>query len=149
MGVQADADDPWRRTMSPVQTRATLLAAAAVLAGCASGGGGMYDKPYALFEPDQRSVPADTRPAFVLKVDGSDRTINRSDPETPGVRQVMVSVPGARGMGDSKHDTLTIDAKPCTRYYLAARRPSVTSSDWQAFVAAAEPIGECLKKFPN
>jgi len=134
--------------MSRVQTCSTLLAAAAVLAACASGGG-MYDKPYALFEPEQRSVPADTRPAFVLKVDGSDRTINRSDPETPGVRQVTVSIPGARGMGDSRQDTLTIDAKPCMRYYLAARRPSVSSSDWSAFVAAAEPIGECVKKFPN
>jgi hypothetical protein len=148
MGVQPDAHDPWRRTMSRFQTRSTLLAAAAVLAACASGGG-MYDKPYALFEAEQRSVPGDTRPAFVLKVDGSDRTINQSDPETPGVRQVMVSIPGARGMGDSKHDTLTIDAKPCTRYYLAARQPTVSSSDWKAFVAASEPIGECVKKFPN
>jgi hypothetical protein len=59
----------------------------------------------------------------------------------------MVSIPGARGMGDSRQETLTIDAKPCMRYYLAAKRPAASSSDWSAFVAAAEPIGECRKKF--
>ncbi|MCG2591808.1 hypothetical protein LZ009_03350 [Ramlibacter sp. XY19] len=126
---------------------APLALVAALLAACASGGGGMYDKPYALFEPDQRSVPADTRAAFILKVDGEDRTINRSDPVTPGMRTVVVSVPGARGMSESKHETMTIDAKPCMRYYLAARRPTSTSSDWSPFIAGTEPIGECMKKF--
>jgi len=134
--------------MSLAQARITMLAAASVLAACAGGAGGMYDKPYALFEADQRSVPADTRPAFVMKVDGEDRTINRSDPETPGMRKVEVSVPGARGMSESIRVTMTIDAKPCTRYYLAARRSTATSSDWTPFVTGTSPIGECLKKFP-
>ena len=85
--------------------------------------------------------------AFVLKVDGVDRAINRSDPETPGVREVVVSIPGARGMSDSRHDTITIDSKPCTRYYLAAKRSAPSTSDWKAYVVSSEPIGECQKKF--
>ena len=134
--------------MSLAQSRALapLALSAALLAACA-GGGGMYDQPYALFAPDSRSVPADTRPAFVLKVDGDDRTINRSDPEKPGMRVVLVSIPGTRGMGDSSQDTITIDAKPCMRYYLAARRSAPTTSDWKAFVVGTEPIGECQRKF--
>jgi len=125
----------------------SLSILALLLAGCASGGGGMYDQPYALIEADARSVPADTRAAFVLKVDDDDRTINRSDPVAPGMRKVLVSVPGARGMSESKHETIMVDAKPCMRYYLAARRSTATSSDWSPFIAGSEPIGECMKKF--
>jgi hypothetical protein len=131
-----------------MMTKLLLPLSALLLAACASGGGGMYDQPYALFEPDARSVPADTRAAFILKVDGEDRTINRSDPVAPGMRNVVVSVPGARGMSESKQETVMIDAKPCMRYYLAARRPSSTSSDWSPFISGSEPIGECMKKFP-
>ena len=134
--------------MSLVQARAIvpLAISAALLAACASGGG-MYDQPYALFEPEARRPAADTRAAFVLKIDGVDQTINRADPVAPGMRQVVVSIPGAPGMSESVHATMSIDAKPCMRYYLAARRPSATSRDWSPFIAATEPIGECQKKF--
>jgi hypothetical protein len=132
--------------MSLAQAIVPVAISAAVLAGCASGGG-MYDQPYALFETERRSVPEDTRPAYVIKVDGENRTINQSDPEKPGMREVTVSVPGARGMSESIHQTISIDAKPCMRYYLAARRSSLTSSDWKVFINSTEPIGECKKKF--
>ena len=83
----------------------------------------------------------------MVKVDGVDRAINRNDPVAPGMHQVMVSVPGPQGMSSPGRDTLSIEAKPCTRYRLAARRSSRTATDWSAFVAEVEPIGECQKKF--
>ncbi|MGE5104617.1 MAG: hypothetical protein ACM3NZ_07725 [Betaproteobacteria bacterium] len=124
-----------------------LLAALSPLT-CAAAGG-MYASAYALFEPERRSAVEDTRPAFVLKIDGKSVGIDHSDPVPPGVHAVELSIPGPPGMGQSARDTLTIEAKACTRYYFAARRSSPTARDWKAFVATSEPIGECLKRFPN
>jgi len=134
---------------SPMSIRHALSIAigAALLAACA--GGGMYDQPYALFQPDQRSVPQDTRPAFVLSVDGVSRAISDNNPVAPGMRKIQVSVPGARGMSESTYQTFEIDAKPCTRYYLAARHSSPAADDWSVFVSGTEPIGECQKKFAS
>lgn len=118
----------------------------ALLAGCAAGG--MYSEPYALFEAERRLPVADTRSAFVMKIDGANVELGRNDPVPPGMRNVEVSIPGAPGMSDSDRDTLSIDARPCTRYYLAAKRSSPTARDWKAFVSTSEPIAECVKKFP-
>ena len=115
---------------------------------CAAAGG-MYGSAYALFEPERRSAVQDTRPAFVLKIDGRSVSIDRSDPVPPGVHQVELSIPGHPGMAQSARDTLSVEAKACTRYYFAARRSSPTARDWKAFVASSEPIGECLKRFPE
>ena len=108
----------------------------------------MYSQPYALFEPEQRSRVEDTlRPAFVLKVDDENRAINESLPVTPGMRKVVVSIPGPPGMSSPLQETITIDAKPCTRYYLGATRSAPGARDWSAVVTSSEPIGECQKKF--
>lgn len=129
-------------------SRVGMLLAALASLPCAAAGG-MYGSAYALFEPERRSVVQDTRPAFVLKIDGKSVSIDRGDPVPPGIHTVDVSIPGPPGMGQSSRDTLTIEAKACTRYYFAARRSSPTARDWKGFVASSEPIGECLKRFPE
>lgn len=126
-------------------TAIVLLAGFTPLPGAPAGG--MYASPYALFEPERRSAVEDTRPAFVMKIDGQNVSIDRSDPVAPGAHTVELSIPGPPGMGQSARDTVTIEAKPCTRYYWAARRSSRTARDWKAFVAHAEPIVECHKRF--
>ena len=108
---------------------------------------GAYSEPYALFEPQRQMQAADTRPAFVVKIDGRDVSIDRSEPVPPGMRTIVVSIPGSKGMSNPGRATVTVDAKACTRYYLAARRSSRTSRDWSAFIAASEPIGECVRRF--
>jgi hypothetical protein len=121
----------------------------AVLAGCASGSG-MYDQPYALVEPESRSLVEDTlRPAFILKVDKEDRAINDKDPITPGPHVLTVSIPGPPGMSAPQQETISLDAKPCTRYYLGAKRSAPGARDWTAVVTGAEPITECQKKFAS
>lgn len=129
--------------MKPI---ASLLACA-VLAACGSTGGGMYSQPYAYFEPDPRNDAEDSRPAVPMKIDGAMVRIGERYPVPPGKREVEVSIPGPRGMSDPGRETLTIDAKPCTRYYLTARRSSLTAKDWKAYVERSEPIGECVSKF--
>ena len=130
------------------RSQAAYLALATVaLGGCASGPGGMYSQPYALFEPERRMPAADTRSAFIMKIDGQNRDIGRNDPVPPGPHEVEVSIPGPPGMSDPDRDTLQVDAKPCTRYFFAAKRSSPTARDWRAFISAQETIGECEKKF--
>jgi hypothetical protein len=128
--------------------RLALTVTTAWLAACASGGG-MYNQPYALFEPHERSQIQELEPAFVMSIDGRSRGLGDSnEPVTPGVRRVELSIPGPRGMSNPESETLEVDAKPCMRYRFGARRPSPTARDWHATVEATEPIGECLKKFP-
>jgi hypothetical protein len=124
-----------------------LLLPAAALAACAAGS--MYDQPYALFEPHRTMQTQDMRPAYVVGIDGASRGINDNYPVSPGVHEVEVSVPGAFRMGDSEREKITIDAKPCMRYLLGAKQVSLASRDWSPVVAAVEPIGECLRKFPS
>jgi hypothetical protein len=124
-----------------------LVAVIAALLGACATGGGMYSQPYALFEALQRSPVEDTRPAFVLDIDGRNVRMGADDPVTPGMHTVKVSIPDPAGLGQPASDTLQVDAKPCTRYYFAAQRSSRTARDWKAFVAGSEPIGECVKRF--
>jgi len=125
-----------------------LAAFALLLAACATGGG-MYDQPYALFQPQGTRPTEEMRPAYVTAIDGVSRNIGSNDPVPPGVHEVEVSVPGGFRMGQSEYAKLTIDAKPCVRYLLGAKQLSLASSEWNPVVAATEPIGECLKKFPS
>lgn len=126
-----------------------LLLPALLLATCASGAG-MYSQPYALFEPHERSKVQELQPALILSIDGKSRSINdNGDPVTPGKHRVELSLPGPRGMSNPKHETVEVDAKPCVRYRFGARRDSPTARDWYATIESTEPIGECLKKFPD
>ena len=129
-------------------TMTVLVPVSAALLGACATGGGMYSQPYALFEAAQRMPTADTRPAFIMSIDGKTVSIDSNDPVLPGMRMVEVSIPGSPGMSNPGRDTLSVDAKPCTRYLFAAKRSSRTARDWEAFVAASEPIGECVKRFP-
>ena len=108
---------------------------------------GAYAKPYALFEAQRQTQVADTRPAFPVRIDGHNVSIDRSEPVAPGARTIVVSIPGPKGMSNPSRATLEVDAQPCTRYYLAARRSSPTARDWTPFVVGSEPIGECVKRF--
>ncbi len=113
-----------------------LLMISGLLAAAGAANAGPYDQPWTLFEAEGRSPTADTAAATVMKVDGRNSTLGRSDPYPAGKHSVEVSVPGPRGVSNPTRQTLEIDAKPCTRYRLAAKRSSPTAKDWQAFVAA-------------
>ena len=65
----------------------------------------------------------------------------------PGNRLLTITGVPLRTGWQGQLREYTLDAKPCMRYYLAARRSAPTARDWSVFVAAAEPIGECKKKF--
>jgi hypothetical protein len=86
-------------------------------------------------------------PAYVMAIDGLNRALRNDLPVSLGTHKVDVSIQ-TPGTSDPPRDTLTIDAKPCMRYLLAAKRSSATARDWRAFVAEERPIDECVKQFP-
>jgi hypothetical protein len=139
---------PARHALRVVAATAALAAALATAPHAADAAGSAYSKPYALLEAQRQMQVADTRPAFVMKVDGRNMSIDRPEPVPPGKRMVVVSIPGTKGMSNPSRATIELDVKPCTRYYLAARRSSPTARDWSPFIAASEPIGECVRRFP-
>ena len=124
-----------------------FIACVAGLAACATGSG-PYDQPYALFEPHGRTPTEDQRPAFVLAVDGKSRDIRDNTPVTPGQHRVDVSIPGPPGLRTSENAMIVIDARPCMRYRLGAKRSDFGARDWTPVIVETEPIGECLRKFP-
>ena len=126
-----------------------LVVPAILLAACASAPGGTYSKAYALFQPETklvRGADAAGAPAYVIKIDGVSIPHGRIDPVDPGMRQVEVALTGPQGTAVEKTYPMTIDAKPCTRYYLSLRRPT-TTGDWVPFISGTERIGECASKF--
>ena len=126
---------------------ATFTAIAAV-SGLATAQG-LYSKPYALFEPESLKITEDRAPALILSIDGKNRSVNQNLPVEPGKHTVVVSIPGRRGMSDPGRTTLEVDAKPCTRYYFAAKRSGRTASDWEGYVSASDAVGECVRKFKD
>ena len=120
--------------MSPLRT--SLLAAASLLAACSPSMSSVYSEPYVIFVAEHRKQLAGVIPAVIMKIDGMEAA-GRKDPVKPGSHTLELAV---TGVADRK--TLTVDAKPCMRYYVGARR---TGAEISAFVSEVEPIKECRK----
>jgi hypothetical protein len=83
-----------------------------------------------------------THSVIVLDVDGRSQVRNPVMVE-PGVRVVRVQGPAAPGFRFGQDRTLTIDVKPCTRYYLKAVTPNAISQEFTPMVDFEEPISGC------
>jgi hypothetical protein len=124
-----------------------FLASAILLGGCASAPGGDYGKPYALFQTEGRMGMPGQVPAYLFRIDGKPYVLGRSDPVEPGMHEIEFSISGPVGTNAVGGTFLKVDAKPCTRYFFAAKRDSPTATQWQALISGTEPIGECAKRF--
>ena len=115
---------------------AVSLAAAALLAGCASSFHGSFLVGERWFK-----TSIDTQPVVILSVDGRDTTQRRVLVD-PGVREIRVQampVPGA----PNETRTFTLDVKPCFTYYIVAVRDSRISADFTPRVDYAQPLAGC------
>ena len=90
-------------------------------------------------------TPINTHSVIVLDIDGRSEIRNPVMVD-PGVRVIRVQGPAAPGFRFGQDRTLTLDVKPCTRYYLAAVRPNSISSEFTPMVDFEEPIGGCKGK---
>lgn len=128
-----------------------FLLCASLMAGATATGAlaGPYDQPYAIIVTDTKpSADPKLRPVIVNRVDG-ENTLNNQAVVAPGKRKVTMDLPPRKGFKMATQAEMEIDAKPCTRYYVAAKLATETGQEWQPVVRYAEPIGECKAKFKS
>ena len=111
------------------------VAALAALTGCAT--------PYSqLVGYRYHRTDIDTYPVTVTRVD--DTSYHRLPVLIdPGTHQVTVQAPPAGGFAYGNTQTITLDVKPCTRYYLVAVKPNALSQDFSVKVDYEEPVAGC------
>ncbi|MDQ6638765.1 MAG: hypothetical protein M3Z15_03750 [Pseudomonadota bacterium] len=118
--------------------RAAALLGMATLAACAS-----TDYHYSqLVGKRHFRAPIDTYDVSIVRVDGQ-TTALRPVLVDPGVRKIVVQGPpgGTRTLGLERE--ISLNVRPCTRYYLVAVRPNKLASDFDVRVDYEEPVGGC------
>jgi hypothetical protein len=118
------------------------IAALILAAGCAS------QAPFSYVQGNRwLKAELDTFDVIILSVDGKDY-IQRGDSPLmidPGMRTIVVQGPMVAGIRPEER-TLTLDAKPCTRYWLEAKKSTRLSQDFEPRINHSEPIGGCSPK---
>jgi hypothetical protein len=115
-----------------------VLALVAAVAGCAS-----TDYHYSqLVGKRHFRAPVDTYDVSIVRVDGKD-TVMRPVPVEPGMRKIVVQGPPGGTNGPGMQREISLDVRPCTRYYLVAVRPNRLASDFDVRVEYQEPVGGC------
>ena len=120
---------------------ASLFVATSALAG-------QYDQPYSIITVDRsRSADSRLRPVIVNRVDDATVISGNRAVVAPGKHKVTLDLPPRKGFRLATQQTFEIDARPCTRYHVAAQLESPTTQDWKPVVRSEEAIGECRSKF--
>jgi hypothetical protein len=123
-----------------------LLAASLLLSTAAVAG--PYDQPYAIITVDRApSSDPNLLPVIVNRIDGETALSDNKAVVAPGKRQVTIDVPPRKGFRQATQHTFEVDARACTRYFVAAKLDTRTTQDWTPVVRSEERIGECEKKF--
>jgi hypothetical protein len=119
---------------------APILLATAALAG-------PYDQPYSQILTERHFPSSDPNviPVIVNRVDGEN--VTNKGAVAPGMHQVTVDVAPRKGFHTATQNTFPLDAKPCVRYYIAARLKSRTLQEWTPFVRSEERLKDCEAKF--
>jgi len=120
-----------------------LAALAALASGCAASP--EYDKPWAMLATGNAlTADAKVRNVLLATVDGErvgeDRAVI-----APGRRKVAVEV-ASRGSEPGATSVLDLEAMPCTRYWLGARR-GARGEAWEAIVVSSDALGDCQTRF--
>ena len=119
-----------------MKTKLASAVALFALAGCATTPFSYIDgNRYFKAEMNSYSV-------IVLDVDGRSDTRNPVMVE-PGRKVIRVQGPAAPGFSYGETRALTLDVKPCTRYYLKAVKQNPVQQDFEPKVDYVEPIAGC------
>jgi hypothetical protein len=121
--------------------RPAVLIVATMLAGCATSESFSYIQ-------GQRWLKAEmnTFDVLVISVGGKDyiqHGYNQPIRVDPGLQQIVVQGPAVAGFSYGEQRTLTLDIKPCTRYWLEAKKQNALSQDFEPRVNYEEPIAGC------
>jgi hypothetical protein len=120
----------WRRI-------GTTVAATAALAACANG----YHYSQLVGKRHFRA-PIDTYDVSIVRVDGKDTALHPVQVD-PGLRKIVVQGPPGGAGGPGMQREISLDVRPCTRYYLVAVRPNRLASEFDIRVDYQEPVGGC------
>jgi len=124
--------------VSTALPRAAAVLCALAFTACASA-----DYHYSQLYGTRYSVtPIDTYPVSIVRVDGHD-TLMTPVLVDPGVRKVVVQGPRGAGSHLGEEREISLDVRPCTRYYLVAVRPNKLSSDFSVRIDYEEPVSGC------
>ena len=116
----------------------SILLAALALAGCAS--------PYSYSQLDgyrYHRAEINTYPLIIAAVDGQSTPTRSPVLVEPGMRKVVVQGPPTATSRFGDEQTLTLDVKPCTHYYLVAVKENRLSRDFTVRIDYEEPVAGC------
>ena len=119
-----------------MKTKLASAVALFALAGCATPPFSYIDGNR-YFRTDLHSYSV-----IVLDVDGRSDTRNPVMVE-PGRKVIRVQGPAASGFTYGETRAITLDVKPCTRYYLKAVKQNSLQQDFEPQVDYVEPIAGC------
>lgn len=108
---------------------------------------GVYDQPWSMVEPGDRSEVRKEFPAAVTQIDGqSVRDTRKPDAVAPGKHSVTIRFETGRVNQSEAEATRVVEMElaPCTRYRVVAQRQTGTKWEPQVY---PEPISECARKF--
>ena len=116
-----------------------VLSAAAMLGGCATQPDGVA------YLHGERWLKAElnTYDVIIISVDGTHYIERRDKPVIiePGLHRIVVQAPPVTGFVYGEQRTLTLDVKPCTRYYIVAVKANPLDSNFTPRVDYALPLG--------
>jgi hypothetical protein len=117
-----------------------FLAAVLALAGCAT-----YKSFSQLDGYRWSKVDLNTFDVIIISVDDKSYISQAGLPIMiePGPHKIVVQGPPQRGAARGNMRTLELDVKPCTRYWLEARKDNHVSQDFVPAVNYEEPISNC------
>jgi len=110
---------------------------------------GPYDQVYGIVSAEFiKSADAKLQPVILNRIDGTSTT-RRQEAIAPGQHTIYADLPASREQQQhiATQNSLALDVKPCTRYYIAARLTDSVTRHWQLVVRNSEPIGECAANY--
>jgi hypothetical protein len=87
-------------------------------------------------------APIDTYDTMLISIDGKSTT-QRPAVIDPGMRMIVVQGFPTAGFSYGEQRALTVDVKPCVRYWIAARKDNRLSQDFEPYIDYSEPISGC------
>lgn len=92
-------------------------------------------------QPSSR-IQFNTYSVRVIAIDG-EYSLQNPRVVGPGLHTLEVNAFPGKGARNIGPKTFTFNVEPCTRYYLAAKRASPMSADWDLAVENKESVGGC------
>lgn len=121
-----------------------LAALAALATGCAATP--EYTAPWAMLATGNAlTADAKVRNVLLATVDGKKVEEDKAVIAT-GRRRITVEV-ASRGTETGATSVLELDAQPCVRYWLGARRPTAAGKPWETVVVSEDALGDCERRF--